>query len=125
MEPQRISPFSVPNSDAYRSDAFQLSGEPILAIVIRSDAALSVSLAYGRASDTAADEGTASSASLPFKTAAQACASADTAEGGTYLEFDVPPQATLAQWVFANSSGGTAAVSYCDFAPIAEEDPNG
>ena len=86
----------------------------MLGVTIRCDQSLSVKVAFGRqGTDTAAAEG--GSASLPFATAAQTFASADTTEGGTYKEFAMPPCATIAQLVLSNSSGSTATVSYVDY----------
>lgn len=114
--PYRHENLSIPDSDAYRCASFNLRGQAILGVVIRADQALSVKLAYGRQGvDTAAAEGTASSASLPFATAAQTFAASDADEAGTYHEFEVPTHATLAQLVLSNSSGSTAAVNYVDY----------
>lgn len=121
QNPVRLTSLSIPTVDTYRSAAFQANGATLLGIVVRANQALTVSLAYGSAADTAAAEGTSSSASLPGLVAGQACASSDAAEGGTYLEFTVPPGAQKLQWAFYNATGSTATISQADYA-FAEED---
>lgn len=112
----RLSNASIINGETYRSASFNAAGEAILGVTISCDQALSVTVAYGRSTATAAAEGTASSASLPFATAATAFASNDGAsEKGTYHEIELPPMAQLCQLCFTNSSGSTATLRYCDW----------
>lgn len=114
--PYRHTSLSIANGAAYRCVAFNGRGEPELGVVVRCDQALSVKLAYGRAGvDTATNEGTAPSPSLPFATPAQTFASATGTETGTYHAFEVPPHATLLQLVLTNSSGSTATVTSIDY----------
>ena len=126
-DPYRHTNLSIPDGEDYRCAAFNGRGEPVLGVCIRCDKALSVKLAYGRAGvDTAAAEGIASSASLPFGTAAQTFVSSAGLEGGTYREFEVPPHATLLQLILSNASGATATVASIDYdfnpETITEED---
>lgn len=105
-----VTGVSIPNNDEYRSARFNIGrGMNSIGVTIKAGAALSVSLAYGLLGvDTAAASGTASSASLPYKTSATSVASNSTAaEGGTYVEITVPPMATMGQLVVVNASGGT------------------
>lgn len=115
-DPYRHTNLSIPDGATYRCTAFNGRGEPVLGVCIRCDKSLSVKLAYGRAGvDTATAAGTAGSPSLPFGLAAQTFASADSAEGGTYHAFEVPPHATLLQLLLTNSSGSTATVAFVDY----------
>jgi len=108
----RTSGISIPNGTTYRLAAQRCRGESHLGVSIRSDRSLSVSVAYGRGSATAADEGGA--ASLPYAVAAQTFAANDANEGGTHKNFALPAMAEQYQLCLTNSSGATATVTQVD-----------
>lgn len=127
LSPYRHTSLSIPDGETYRCQAFNGRGEPLLGVTLKADRALSVRVAYGRlGTHTAADEGVASVASLPFATDAQTFSSSSGAESGVYKEFEVPPHATLLQLVISNSSGATASVASVDYdfdaLTVSEED---
>src|SRR5574343_1315154 len=104
-----ISLTSLADSATYRSEAFNVGDKMEIGIVVKADQALSVRVAYGASSDTAATAGTGTSAALPFVTAATSFASsAGSTEAGTYHSIAIPPSARKAQLVISNFSGSTA-----------------
>lgn len=113
----RLTGAAVDNGDAYRSAKFNVGKKNSIGITVKASQALSVAIAYGRDEDTAAASGQASSASLPFKTAATSFASEATAtEGGTYHELTMPPMAQQAQLVISNASGSNVTGAVIDAA---------
>ena len=110
-------PISMPDlatGSTYRSAGFFCNGQVVLGVVIKASQALSVRIAYGTRSDSAATAGVDTSAALPFKTAATTFASSTGTEGGTYHELAVPASARVLQLVVANSSGSTVSGATID-----------
>lgn len=112
-------PLTLPtmaNNDVYRSVKFNVANKVALGVTVKASQILSVAIAYGESTDTAAAAGLNGSAALPFMTPATSFASVTGAEGGTYHELAVPPSARQAQLVVTNASGSSVAAAVIDAA---------
>lgn len=112
----RLTIASLANNKTYRTTKFNVGNKQCIGVTVKASQTVSVSVAYGIASDTAATAGVDQSASLPYKTSAQTFASNTSTEGGTYHELAIPPHARQAQLVISNASGSDIANAVIDAA---------
>lgn len=112
----RLTIASLENNKTYRTTKFNVGNKQCIGVTVKASQTVSVSVAYGIASDTAATAGVDQSASLPYKTSAQTFTSNTSTEGGTYHELAIPPHARQAQLVISNASGSTVSGAVIDAA---------
>jgi len=112
----RLTIASLENNKTYRTTKFNVGNKQCIGVTVKASQTVSVSVAYGIASDTAANAGVDQSASLPYKTSATSFASNTSTEGGTYHEIALPPHARQAQLVISNASGSTVSGAVIDAA---------
>lgn len=112
----RLTMPDLATGKSYHTQKFNVGNKQCIGVTIKASQALSVSVAYGIASDTAAAAGVDIAASLPYKTSATSFASNTSTEGGTYHEIAVPPHARQAQLVISNASGSTVSGAVIDAA---------
>lgn len=107
---------SIANNKTYRTQKFNVGNKQCIGVTVKASQALSIAVAYGIATDTAASAGVDQSPSLPYKTSATTFASNNSTEGGTYHELAIPPHARQAQLVISNASGSDVASAVFDAA---------
>lgn len=112
----RLTMPDLATGKSYHTQKFNVGNKQCIGVTIKASQALSVSVAYGIATDTAAAAGVDIAASLPYKTSATSFASNTSTEGGTYHEIAVPPHARQAQLVISNASGSTVSGAVIDAA---------
>ena len=112
----RLTMPDLATGKSYHTQKFNVGNKQCIGVTIKASQALSVAVAYGIATDTAAAAGVDIAASLPYKTSATSFASNTSTEGGTYHEIAVPPHARQAQLVISNASGSTVSGAVIDAA---------
>lgn len=110
----RLTMPDLTTGSTYRTTKFNVGNKSCIGVTIKASQTLSVAVAYGIVSDTAAAAG--GSASLPYKTSATSFASSTGTEAGTYHEIAIPPHARQAQLVISNASGSTVSGAVIDAA---------
>jgi len=112
----RLTMPDLATGKSYHTQKFNVGNKQCIGVTIKASQALSVAVAYGIATDTAAAAGVDIAASLPYKTSATSFASNTSTEGGTYHEIALPPHARQAQLVISNASGSTVSGAVIDAA---------
>lgn len=112
----RLTMPDLATGKSYHTQKFNVGNKQCIGVTVKASQALSVAVAYGIATDTAAAAGVDIAASLPYKTSATSFASNTSTEGGTYHEIAVPPHARQAQLVISNASGSTVSGAVIDAA---------